>query len=86
MKMSDFSENKLFCQKNPLGASKKSTTCVEKFHSECWTIPLGKIRYIEVVVLRHTSYRRERFDNPINSVQYVHQYPHATPFPFLLSN
>jgi hypothetical protein len=42
--------------------------CVGKFHCECWSIPVKKIHYIDVVVLRHTSYRVERFDNPSNSV------------------
>ncbi len=40
-----------------------------KFHSECWSIPVRKIYYIEVVVLRHASYRAESFDNPTNSVE-----------------
>jgi hypothetical protein len=42
--------------------------CVGKFHCECWSIPVEKIHYIDVVVLRHASYRVERFDNPSNSV------------------
>jgi hypothetical protein len=46
----------------------KSTTFVSKFHSECWSIPIGKIRYIEVVVQSKASYRAKRFANSVNSV------------------
>ncbi len=57
-----------FCRKNTPWASKKSIMCVGKFHCDCLSIPVEKIHFIDVVVLRHTSYRAERFDNPSTSV------------------
>jgi hypothetical protein len=58
----------MFLSKKFTMCVEKSTMCVGKFHCECLSIPVEKIQYIDVVVLRHASYIAGRFDNPINSV------------------